>query len=175
MLLEDHNHAEALIVAEGAIKDLPEDKKKDETLQLELGRAQLKAGRKDKGRTTLVALMQSSENSLILNNCAYELADAGEAVELADAATRKALGKMEDESKAWTLDEKPQVLIGQSNLILAAWDTMGWILYREGKQDQAEDYVRAAWRNRQNAEVGEQFCLRVTSRLSCDYADCLIR
>jgi tetratricopeptide (TPR) repeat protein len=155
MLLADNKAADAAALAEATLARLPEDKKKDEPLQFALGKAQMMSGSKDTGRKTLVALMQSSESSLILNDCAYELADAGEALEPADEATKKALGKMDDESKEWTLNEKPEVLIGQSNLIVATWDTMGWIFFREGKLDQAEDYLRAAWRNRQDATVGE--------------------
>lgn len=153
MLVEDKDGAGAVAAAEAAIARLPEDKKKNGYLQLALGSAQMMAGTKEKGRATLLAVMQAAESPELVNDSAYALADAGEAVDLADAATRTALEKMGDESKTWTLDENPQVLTGKSSYIVATWDTMGWILYREGKLDQAEDYLKAAWRNNQDGEV----------------------
>jgi tetratricopeptide (TPR) repeat protein len=137
-----------------AIERLPEEKKKDEGLQIELGKAQIAARMKEKGTATLVAVMRTTESPEIMNDCAYELADAGEALDQAEAATRTALEKMDAESKTWTLDENPQVLLTKTNLTVATWDTMGWILYREGKMEQAEDYLNAAWLNDQNAVIG---------------------
>jgi tetratricopeptide (TPR) repeat protein len=154
MLIEDKNATGAMEVAEAAIARLPEDKKKDEYLHLALGRAQLMAGKKDAGCATLLALMQKTEDPGMMNNAAYELANAGQALEQTEKAARAALKEMDEASNAWTLDENPEMLIGKSNLIVATWDTVGWILYREGKVDEAQDYVRAAWRNTQHAEVG---------------------
>jgi hypothetical protein len=76
-------------------------------------------------------------------------------LELAETSTRTALKKLGVESRTWTLDESPQVLRGKSQLIVATWDTMGWILFREKKLDEAESYLRAAWLNGQHAVVGE--------------------
>ena len=35
----------------------------------------------------------------------------------------------------------------QANLLFASWDTLGWILFREGKFEQAEPMLLAGWRN----------------------------
>jgi tetratricopeptide (TPR) repeat protein/transglutaminase-like putative cysteine protease len=155
LLLEDKKATEAVSVAESAIAKLPEDKKKDANLLIALGRAQMMAGEKEQGRATLLGVMQSTEDPLMMNNSAYELANAGLELPAAEKATRAALEKMEDESKTWTLDENPQMLVTKSRLIANTWDTMGWILYREGKLQEAEGYIAAAWRGDQSAEQGE--------------------
>jgi tetratricopeptide (TPR) repeat protein len=155
MLLEDEDPAGAVAVAEAAVARLPDDAKKDQELQLLLGRAQMKAGMKDKGDATLLALMQSTEDPGVMNDSAYELAVAGRELPLAEASTKAALAKLTDETAAWTLDENPQTLRAKSNLLAATWDTMGWILYREGKVDEGERYVKAGWLNSQTAEGGE--------------------
>jgi tetratricopeptide (TPR) repeat protein len=155
MLVGDKKAAEAEAVAEAAIVKLPDDKKKDETLLLSLGRAQIMAGKKDKGEATLLALMQSTESPLMVNDAAYELADAGLQLAAAESATRTALGKMEETSKAWTLDEKAQTLATKTASIVATWDTLGWILYREGKLGEAEDYLNASWLSDLSATGGE--------------------
>ncbi|MBB5342100.1 DUF3857 domain-containing protein [Tunturibacter empetritectus] len=170
VLLEQKNAKEAVSEAESAIAKLPADKKNDGALQLELGRAELRAGMKDKGRVTLLALMRSTEDPLMMNNSAYELADAGLELEAADAATRTALDKMAEESRAWTLDESPQMLAAKSRLIAATWDTMGWILYREGKTEEAESYLRASWRNDQSAEEGKHLALLLEKKGDRDAA-----
>jgi len=159
ILLAEGDAAGAVAAGEARIARLPEEKKKDERLQLLLGRAQLKAGMKEKGHDTLLALMKTTDSPDMMNNSAYELADAGEELPAAEETTKKALEKMTDESKGWTLDESPQTLSAKSRMLTAAWDTMGWILFREGRLDEAEAYLEPAWRNAQApamaAHIGE--------------------
>jgi tetratricopeptide (TPR) repeat protein len=114
----------------------------------------MKAGITEKAHATLLALMQSTEAPGIMNDCAYELADASLELPLDEATAKKALDKLSEETKGWTLDEEPQTLRSKTHLLTATWDTYGWILYRQGKLDQARDYIHAAWLNSETAEVG---------------------
>lgn len=152
LLLEDGNAKDAISAATTAVARNPE--KQDDRLQLLLGRAYVMAGQKKEGHETLLALMQSTHSPEMMNDSAYELADGGEDLAIADSTTRKALEMMGEESRTWTLDENPQTLLAKSRLIAATWDTMGWILYREGKLEEAEGYLKAAWRNSPSATVG---------------------
>jgi len=120
-----------------------------------LGRAQIAAGMKEKGHDTLLALMKTTENPDMMNDSAYELADAGQELTLAESTTRTALRKMTEDSKTWTLDENPQRLLAKSRMTTATWDTMGWILYREGRLEEAESYLKAAWLNAQSDTMAE--------------------
>ncbi|MEO6807225.1 MAG: DUF3857 domain-containing protein, partial [Edaphobacter sp.] len=153
--MEDGDAAGAVAAAETGIARLPEEKKKDERLQLMLGRAQIAAGMKDKGHDTLLALMKTTESPDMMNDSAYELADAGLELALAESTTRTALDKMEEESRTWTLNENPQTLLAKSRMMAATWDTLGWILYREGKMESAESYLGAAWRNAQSEDMAK--------------------
>lgn len=155
LLMNDGNFSGAAAEAKAALGTIPEGEDKDEQLQYLLGQAQLKSGLKEAGRKTLVDLLERTDDAGMMNNGAYALADAGVEYPLAEKITRTALGKMEAESQAWTLDERPQTLKAKSETIEATWDTLGWILYREGKEEEGERYIRAAWLNRQTAEVGE--------------------
>ena len=74
------------------------------------------------------------------------------------------MSKMSDESKTWTLDENLTTLKSKSQLIAATWDTLGWILFLEKKPEEAENFLRAAWVNRQDAEVGEHIGDLLASR-----------
>ncbi len=154
-LLEDGDAAGAVTAVEAGIAHLPEQKKDNESLQLLLGRAQKKAGMSAKSEATLLALMQSTQDPGMMNDSAYELADAGQQLPLTESITRTALDKLAEESKTWTLDEDPQKLLAKTRLIAATWDTLGWILFREGKSAEAEGYIRASWLNRTELEVGK--------------------
>ena len=153
MLTAEGKPAEAAEVASAAVARRPEERRNNEALQLALGSAQVKSGQKEKGAATLVALLKTTENSLVLNDAAYALANANLELPTADASERTALGKLDAETQSWTLDEAPARLRHQTNLLVASWDTMGWILFREGKPREARSYVSAAYLNNQHAEV----------------------
>jgi tetratricopeptide (TPR) repeat protein len=159
MLLEDKDAAGAIALLEASIASLPDDKKPDEDLEMILGKAQIKAGLKDKGRATLVALLKTTQSPIMMNDCAYELADAGLELPLAETSARTALEKMAEESKTWTLDEDTHTLRGKSTMLAATWDTMGWILYREGKLDEAKNYLNSAWLNLETADPAEHLAV----------------
>lgn len=153
--LDEGNPAGAVAAAKAGLSHLAASQPAKESLQLLLGRAQLAAGLKEDGHATLLALMQAATSPGMMNDSAYELANADLELPLAESTAHKALEQMVEKSKAWTLDENPQTLIAQSRQIEATWDTIGWILFRQGKLDEAKDYIGAAWKNRQSAEVGE--------------------
>jgi hypothetical protein len=83
------------------------------------------------------------------------LADANKELPLADSSERIALKKLTAETESWTLDEAPATLRAKTTLLLASWDTMGWILYREGKFDEAASYLEAAKLGLPGEEVKE--------------------
>ena len=154
MLMDEGNPAGATVAARAGLDHAKPDQSTTERLQLLMGRAQLAAGQKEDGHATLLALMKATASPGMMNDSAYELANAELELPLVESTARKALAQMVEESKTWTLDENTQTLLGKSRLIEATWDTIGWILFREGKLDEAQEYIAAAWRNRQDAEVG---------------------
>ena len=155
MEIADGEAAAAVKTSSDALARTPADEKKNERLELMLGQAQLKAGMKEDGHQTLAALLKSTDNPDMMNDVAYELADAGFELPLAEQTTRAALDKLEAESRTWTLDESLGTLRQRTQMLQATWDTMGWIYFRDGKVNEAERYIRAAWEGRQDLEVGK--------------------
>lgn len=137
--------------AQKALKLQPSDALPNERLELLLGRAQLLANQRPEGEATLTGLLRATEDPGIQNDAAYDLADANLALPLDEEKTRLALDKLSAETITWTLDEAPATLQAKSNLLVAAWDTMGWIYFREKRFEEARDYIAAAYRNRPNA------------------------
>ena len=154
----------ALKEGNDALARLPDAAKKDEALQMEIGRAQILAGDTRAGAATLEAVLLATERPGTMNDASYELAQAGQSLALAETKTRAALDKLSEESSSWTMDENAQTLAGTSRLIVATWDTLGWVLFREGKTEEAQAYLNAAWHNLQNADVGEHLAAVAISR-----------
>jgi len=155
MLLADDDFRGAVSAAETAAERLPQKVKADENFQFLQGDAQMKAGMKDKGHATLLALLNATSNPGLTNDSAYELADAGFELPLTDAKAKEAVAKKTEQTRGWTLEEDPQVLLAATLSLAASWDTLGWILFREGKLEEARGYVQAAAKNAQHADVLE--------------------
>jgi tetratricopeptide (TPR) repeat protein/transglutaminase-like putative cysteine protease len=155
LLLNGNDAAGALAAADKGLAALPEDRRGDSALQLSLGKAQIAAGQPDKGAATLVALLKNTDEVFTMNNAAYELSKAGKELPLAEEVERKQLATLDAESRSWTLNENPQTLRNKTALIVSSWDTLGWILYGEGKLKEAEDYISAAFSNSPHIEIGE--------------------
>jgi tetratricopeptide (TPR) repeat protein len=154
MLIADGDAKTAVAEGEAAFTRLPADGH-NEYARIALGQAYLAAGEKQKGQAALETVLKNSQDAGTLNDAAYELADASLDLPLAESSTRDALDKLAQESNSWTLDENPQVLVSKTRLIIATWDTLGWIYFREGKLDDALSYIQAGWISMPSLETGK--------------------
>jgi tetratricopeptide (TPR) repeat protein len=154
LLIEADRSSEAVIVAEEAIRHLPDMRKGDQQLQFLLGRSQLAAGMKQKGEATLVALLNETSDPGMMNDAAYELAKAGLDLALVESKTKEAIDSVTSESKNWSLPDNRQSYLAKTRRLIASWDTLGWILFRQGKVKDAETWIRPVWISRQSAEIG---------------------
>ncbi|WP_419805613.1 DUF3857 domain-containing protein [Terriglobus sp.] len=148
------DNAAALTAAREGTAALPGDVREGNDYQLLLGEAQVRGG-DNAGVETLSHLIQADATTLQSNDADYELAKAHRQLPLAERTQRDVLKKLGAETLSWTGDESAATMRNASTLLSAAWDTMGWILYQEGKFAEAETYIGPAWRNRPNAEIGE--------------------
>lgn len=114
-------------------------------MKVQLGEAQLKAGETDAGKKTLHELMDTSEDAGVLNDSAYELADAGVDLPAAEAASVKSVAMQEKRTAATTLESAKNEDFSAVYSLAADWDTLGWIYFKENKLAQAQSYVRSAW------------------------------
>jgi tetratricopeptide (TPR) repeat protein len=154
MLIADGDAKTAVAEGEAAFTRLPADGHND-NVRIALGQAYLAAGDKQEGQAALETVLKNAEDAGTLNDAAYELADASLDLPLAESSTRDALDKLAQESNSWTLDEDPQTLVAKTRLIIATWDTLGWIYFREGKLDQALSYIQAGWMGMPGLETGK--------------------
>ena len=89
----------------------------------------------------------------VLNNAAYALAQANTGLPLAEEQSRKSIEILAGESADAEVSEANTAAFQRASLSADSWDTLGFILLKEGKLDEARDYLEAAWRNRPESEV----------------------
>ena len=82
------------------------------------------------------------------------LAEAHQQLPRAETTERAVLDQLASETRSWTGDEAMSTLRARTQLLAAAWDTMGRILFLEGKLAEAKPYIRAAWLTDMHPDVG---------------------
>jgi hypothetical protein len=115
----------------------------------------LRLDRKEEAAAAARAVLDGTDDPGMLNDAAYMLAESGIGLDAAEDASRKSIAKVEEKSATITTAEVNSNAFLQANLLIASWDTLGWILYREGKLEAALPYISAAWRGSLRAEVGD--------------------
>lgn len=154
MIANEGDNAGAVQAGKAALKLVPPDDAYRNNLLLVVGTAEVATGDFTDAAELLLPLVKSASTPSDKNNAAYLLAETGLHLDEAEATERSALEALTAETASWTLDESPAVLKQNSSLLFAAWDTLGYILFREGHLPEARNFVEASWRNRQSTEVG---------------------
>jgi uncharacterized protein HemY len=82
----------------------------------------------------------------MLNDAGYFLADANKSLPLALQYSQKAVAAEEDKSQKINLADLRTEDLYRANTLSAYWDTLGWVHFRMGNFDQAEEYLDSAWK-----------------------------
>ncbi len=151
MLMMQARYAQAIPILQDTVASAP----KPELVKLQLGTAQIRSGDKYAGGATLEGLIASSQDEEIWNDAAYELADSGIDYPVAGKAAERAVSSEEQKTQTVTLAAVENADLRRVSQLAAAWDTVGWIDYHEGRIDDAESYILASWMLEQGEEVGE--------------------
>ncbi len=147
-----HHYTEAAETLQQASLALP----KDEQLKVQLANTLLLTGNKAEAGKVAKAALEGAEpdDSGILNDAGYALAEAGTDLPLAESSSRKAVLLLETKSLTLSPEEVNSRSYADANLLVASWDTLGYILMQEQKLDQALNWFGPAWLDCQHAEVG---------------------
>ncbi|AEU38760.1 DUF3857 domain-containing protein [Granulicella mallensis] len=138
--------------AEATLRSSIEANSKSLRLKLMLATALLHDEKKEEAGVLLREVANKSDDAGLLNDSAYELADNTLDLALADEAAQRSLGILADQSSGHAGSSREA--LARSSLLIAAWDTAGWILFDQDKAAQAEPLLRAAWRNGMSMECG---------------------
>ena len=96
----------------------------------------------------------AAEDANQLNNGAYLLAEADGDLAAAEQSSRKSIELLEGKTAIAAVSEANQESFNRTSLLVASWDTLGYILLREKKENDAVDYLEAAWKNRPDVTIG---------------------
>jgi tetratricopeptide (TPR) repeat protein len=144
----------AVRVGDDAMNTMTKDAKRGIDFLLTYGREQMLTGQSRNAKSTLEALLDLTVDDEIVNDAAYDLSEQGLSLDRAEQSVREALTEFDPSNPASALSiSYADSSTERTSLLLATWDTLGWILYRKGAIQEAEGYVRAAWRSRQDIAI----------------------
>ncbi|HEX8812279.1 MAG TPA: tetratricopeptide repeat protein, partial [Terracidiphilus sp.] len=124
-------------------------------LHLEAANALYRLDRKDEAAAAAKSVIEDATDPLMMNNAAYVLSETGRNLDLAESVSRKSIALLEEKSTTMTAEEANRTAFNSASTLIASWDTLGWILFVNGKTDEALAYILPSWRNGLSAEVGE--------------------
>jgi predicted Zn-dependent protease/transglutaminase-like putative cysteine protease len=127
----------------------------DRTVRVRLSDTLLRLDRKDEAAAVAKSALDGTDDTEILNDAGYVLAETGLDLAYAEEVSRKSISVLEAKTAAITPAEVNSNAFAQSRLLIASWDTLGWILFREGKLEEAEPLIVAGWRNALVPESGD--------------------
>ena len=126
----------------------------DRGLQWQLADTLHRQHRDTEAAAAAKASMEGSDDAMVLNNGAYVLAETQQDLAMAESISRRAVSMLETASAGITVQEVNSRTFQQTENMVAAWDTLGWILFLKGKPAEAEPYLMAAWFHRPDLTVG---------------------
>lgn len=145
------DYAAALKTLEAAAEQNPGNK----TIRIQQSEALRRLNRNEEAAAAAKSVLDGADDPGILNDAAYTLSETGLDLAVAEEASRKGIAMLEEKSATTSTEEANTKSFFNANLLVASWDTQGWILYREGKLEEAKKMISAAWRASLRAEVGE--------------------
>jgi tetratricopeptide (TPR) repeat protein len=124
-------------------------------IQLQISDTLIHLHRNDEAVAAARSALDGTDDPGLQNDAAYMLSEAGTDLALAEDTSRKSIARLEQESAGITTDQVNSSAFARANQLIASWDTLGWILFKEGKLDQARPLLDAAWRSSLRAEIGD--------------------
>lgn len=141
---------------EGAIATLNDEiasAPTDSSLRAELADVLLKTGDKAGAVSAAQKALALSETPQDRNGAAYLFAEAGGDLHLAEFESRRAVDDLEAASATIDISSVNQNAFASTYTLLASWDTLAWILFQQGKIEEAKSYLEASWANMKDPEV----------------------
>ena len=151
LYITQKRYAEASALFEAEIKRNPSNA----IAEMSLGVVDLRSGHSDQGFTLLNKALEIDSSALMLNNIAYELAESGTHLSDALSYSQQAVKEVEFRSQKASLGniETTDRLLPVT--VSAYWDTIGWIYFKMGDLERAENYLNSAWQLGQEGPVGD--------------------
>ncbi|MFZ0690489.1 MAG: DUF3857 domain-containing protein [Acidobacteriaceae bacterium] len=146
-----HDYNAALKTLQTAATQNPDERH----IQVQISNTLVLLNRNEEAAAVAKTVLDGTHDPEILNNAAYALSETGLDLPTAEEASRKSIAGLEEKSATMAAAEANSKSFAEAQLLIAAWDTYGWILFREHKYDDAKKFIEPAWRASLRAEVGD--------------------
>ncbi len=150
LFLTLHRNAEAVPELERAVSINPDNL----GIQQLLGTSYLRVGQTEKAMEVFEKVLRKSPTPPVWNNVAYSLADNHQRLDKAREYAESAVSTTETELRNLPPETAERNALPLSVSLASYWDTLGWVLFRQGDTDKAEKYISAAWKHSESGEVG---------------------
>ncbi len=151
LYLAQKRYMEAAVLLESAVVTNPSDP----YLQLRLGMVRLRSHNTDAGMEALHKALAIDSGAEMLNDVAYEMAEAGTNLSEALVDSQRSVKELEERSQTLDLENMQKSDLQLPLKITAYWDTLGWIYFKMGDMARAESYLNPAWELGQDGTVGD--------------------
>ncbi len=118
---------------------------KNPVIHVELGQAYIANNQTDKGMEAFEKAIGLSPNPLVWNNIAYSLSEQNVQLDRASQYADTAINAIETQVRDLSLDNLHMQDLGTAQLLFSVWDTKGWIEFKRGNADTAEQFIVPAW------------------------------
>src|SRR5262249_17512911 len=124
-------------------------------VRVHLGEALLNVGRREEALAAFAKAVELDPAPLTLNDVAYQLAQHGSDLDVAQRYAESAVASMAAAPRTMAADRLTERDLYHIRELGSYWDTLGWVHFVKGDLDRAERLVRASWLLMQNGEVGD--------------------
>jgi len=142
MLVEQKHYKEVPELLRPALAKSPDDL----GLKIFIVQALLRGGQTEEGAAAAKQVGDSASDPMLLNDAAYELADAKVDLPSAIKYALKSVSLLETQAKDVSLATLNNEDFAVVNSLSSAWDTLGWAYFQSGDLDKAQKYIEAAWK-----------------------------
>jgi Tfp pilus assembly protein PilF len=144
-------YPEALAIFESAAKAAPSDA----FAQMRLGMVRLRARKTAEGMQAMHKALQLDPGPEMLNDVAYEMAEADTNLSEALDYSQRSIKEVEEQSQRLDFQNVQQADLQIPLTITSYWDTLGWIYFKMGDLARAESYLTPAWQLQQSGLMGD--------------------
>lgn len=127
----------------------------DAYAQLRLGMVRLRSHDTEQGLEVMHKALEIDSGAEMLNDVAYEMAEADTNLADALAYSQRSVKEVEDRSQKIDLDNIRNADLQLPRTIGEYWDTLGWIYFKMGDLTRAESYLTSAWLLSQDGTIGD--------------------
>jgi tetratricopeptide (TPR) repeat protein/ubiquitin-protein ligase len=151
LYMAQKRYSEATPLFEAAAKANPSDA----YAQLRLGMVRLRSRNTDQGLEAMHKALEIDSGAEMLNDVAYEMADADTSLAEALVYSLRSVKQVEERSQKVDLENVQKSDLRLPFTIANYWDTLGWIYFKMDDLARAERYLEPAWQLGQEGAVGD--------------------